>query len=137
MKPYKQFKPFQVRWAEKLYQGDYHYLTRWTFLFFGYSIRIHHWIGSDVGPHFHDHGCDFISILLKGHYTNCTPKGNRHIKAPFIWWSKAEDQHRLEIPPEGAWTILLCNPQYHKWGFFVNNHKWRPLRYFHKFGVKS
>lgn len=24
---------------------------------------------------------------------------------------------------------------HHKWGFYVNNHKWRPLRYFHKFGI--
>jgi hypothetical protein len=137
MKPYRQFKPFQIRWAEKMYQGSKHYLTRWTFLFFGYSIRVHHWIASDVGPHFHDHGCDFLSILIKGHYTNCTPNGNRHIKAPSIWYATGDKQHRLEIPPEGAWTILLCSRQYRKWGFWVNNHLWRPLRYFHKFGERS
>lgn len=134
MKPYRKFKPFQLRWNEKLYQGDFHYLTRWTLLFFGYSIRLHHWIGSDVGPHYHDHGCDFISILLKGEYTNCTPSGFKHIKAPFIWWSKAESQHRLEISPKGVWTILLCGRQRRKWGFWVNDHLWRPLRYFSKFG---
>ena len=39
------------------------------------------------------------------------------------------------IPKEGAWTILLCGKPYHKWGFYVNDHKWRPLRYFHKFGI--
>ena len=137
MKQYRQFKPFQIRWAEKMYQGDFHYLTRWTFIFFGYSIRLHHWIGSDVGPHFHDHPFDFISILFKGSYTNCTPNGNRFIKAPGIWWGPGEARHRLEISEGGAWTILLCSRPHRKWGFWVNDHKWRPLRYFHKFGKRA
>jgi hypothetical protein len=32
---------------------------------------------------------------------------------------------------------LLCSRQYRKWGFFVNDHLWRPLRYFHKFGKED
>lgn len=52
-----------------------------------------------------------------------------------IWCSKATKKHWLCIPEEGAWTILLCSRPYHKWGFYVNNYKWRPLRYFSKFGV--
>jgi len=137
MKPYRSFKSFQIRWREVLRHGVRPYLHRWTFIFFGYSIRIHHWFGPDVGPHLHDHASDFISILLKGSYTNITPNGKRFIKAPFIWASRAKDQHRLEISPGGAWTILLCGRPYHKWGFYVNKRKWRPLRYFHKFGAKQ
>jgi len=52
-----------------------------------------------------------------------------------IWFSKATVQHYLDIPKEGAWTLLLEGKKYHKWGFYVKNHKWRPLRYFHKFGI--
>ena len=52
-----------------------------------------------------------------------------------IWCSNALKRHWLCIPKEGAWTILLCSRPYHKWGFYVNNHKWRPLRYFSKFGI--
>ena len=58
-----------------------------------------------------------------------------------IWYSKATDRHWLCIPKEGAWTILLCGRPYHKWGFWVTNgktgnlSKWRPLRYFNKFGI--
>jgi hypothetical protein len=48
---------------------------------------------------------------------------------------KAEQRHWLCIPKEGAWTILLCSKPYIKWGFYVNGHKWRPLRYFSKFGI--
>jgi len=52
-----------------------------------------------------------------------------------IWFSKATDQHYLKIPKEGAWTLLFEGRPYHKWGFYVKEHKWRPLRYFNKFGI--
>ena len=54
-----------------------------------------------------------------------------------IWFSKAEDQHYLKIPKEGAWTLMFEGRPRIKWGFFVNGHKWRPLRYFHKFGIRQ
>lgn len=58
-----------------------------------------------------------------------------------IWFSKAKDRHWLSIPKGGAWTLLLCGRPYHKWGFWVTHSKtgelvkWRPLRYFHKYGI--
>jgi hypothetical protein len=130
---YEQFKPFQFRWAEKMGDKDNPYLIRWTFIFFGYSIRLHHWVGPDNKLHFHNHPWDFLSIILRGKYTNVTPKGRFEAKAPFFWKSKAEDLHYLDVPPTGAWTILLCGRPRIKWGFLVNGHIWRPLRYFHKF----
>jgi hypothetical protein len=131
----KPFRPFQFRY-EELKQGSTTYLYRWTAILFGYSIRLHHWIADDVGPHLHDHPFGFISFLFKGGYTNITPYSNHKIKAPFIWYSKAEARHRLLIGPEGAWTILFCGRPYRKWGFWVNGVKWRPLRYFSKFGKR-
>lgn len=134
MKPFKPFSPFQIRWKEVLRHGDTPYLYRWSLILFGYSIRLHHWVGSDVGPHFHDHPCNFASFLFKGSYTNVTPTSRRFIQAPSFWYATGDKQHRLEIPPGGAWTILFCGRPYRKWGFWVNNHLWRPLRYFHKYG---
>ena len=135
MKPYHQFKNFQIRWKEAMGSDPSKpYLYRWTIVLFGYSIRLHHWVGSDESRYFHDHPWNFISFLFKGNYTNITPKGRREVKAPFIWASKATDLHYLDIPEKGAWTILLCGRPYIKWGFLVNGHKWRPLRFFHKFG---
>jgi hypothetical protein len=158
------FKKFQIRWAEKLgYEND-PYLVRWTFLFFGYSMRIHHWIKSDDKRHFHDHSANLLSIVLKGKYDNVVPlvpnqdpdfilpDGRRnerrcHVEGIFnswghffhmnksIWFSKAEQQHYLDIPKGGAWTLMFESKKRIKWGFFVNGHKWRLLRYFHKFGI--
>lgn len=138
-------KYFQIRWKEKLGNPECPYLYRWTLIFMGYSIRLHHWIKSDDKRYFHDHGCDLISIVIKGTYENVVPmdpekpdvSNARRIRVtPWRpWRAKAQAKHYLDIPKEGAWTILLCGRQYHKWGFYVNNHKWRPLRYFSKFGI--
>jgi hypothetical protein len=145
MKPFKPFKKFQIRWKEPLGLPEYPYLYRWMIIFFGYSIRLHHWLRSDDNRHFHDHSCDLISTIIKGYYYNVTPRDpdkpnvrNCHTKRARAfkpWKAKATDKHYLRIPKAGAWTILLQGRPYHKWGFYVNNHKWRPLRYFHKFGI--
>ena len=142
---YKPFRPFQIRWAERMGDKDDPYLIRWCLFFFGYSIRLHHWVGSDNSLHFHDHSCDLISIILKGGYKNVVPEDPNdpnpevtrckkiEARAWHPWKAKAEQLHYLEIPPEGAWTLLFQGRPKNKWGFIVNGHKWRPLRYFHKF----
>ena len=128
-------KIFQIRWKEALGNPECPYLYRWTFILFGFSIRLHHWIKSDDRRYFHDHSCNFISIVLKGKYQNVTPEGTFDVKAIAIWKSNALKRHYLDIPKEGAWTLLFCGRPYRQWGFWVNNHKWRPWRYFHKYGV--
>ena len=131
----RNFKSFQIRWKEKLGNPECPYLYRWMFIFFGFSIRLHHWIKSDDRRFFHDHSCDLISIIIKGKYLNVTSEGSFQAKTFSPRFMNAFEKHYLDIPKEGAWTILLCSRPYHKWGFYVNNHKWRPLRYFHKFGI--
>lgn len=136
MKPYRKFgRFFQIRWKEKLGFPECPYLYRWTLILFGWSIRLHHWIKSDDRRYFHDHSCDLLSIIIKGKYKNVTPEGTFEAKAWRPRFMKATQKHYLDIPKEGAWTVIFCSRPYHKWGFYVNNHKWRPLRYFHKFGI--
>ena len=135
MKPYNQFKLFQIRWKEPLGRPECPYLYRWTFIFFGYSIRLHHWLRSDDKRYFHDHPFNFVSFVLKGHYTNVTPTGKTEVTQGSYWYAKGDGVHYLDIPKGGAWTLLFCSRPYKKWGFYVNGHLWRPLRYFHKFGI--
>jgi len=146
-------KIFQIRWKEPLGRDNCPYLYRWTLILFGFTVRLHHWLRSDDNRYFHDHSCDLISIILKGSYYNVIPlnedcldtKQGRKIHAKRFrpWFAKAEKKHYLEIPSEGAWTLLFQGRPYHSWGFYVNNnsknpnyyHRWRPLRYFSKFGI--
>lgn len=147
MKPYWKFGTvFQFRWKEAMGLPECPYLYRWTLILFGYTFRLHHWIKSDDRRYFHDHACDLISIIIKGHYYNVMPDANGNpVKHLAVAWKprkmKALQRHYLDIPKGGAWTILLCGRPYNKWGFYVDNKKtgklvkWRPLRYFHKFGI--
>jgi hypothetical protein len=133
-------KIFQIRLKEALGRPECPYLFRWSLIIFGFTIRLHHWIKSDDRRFFHDHSCDLISIIIKGWYYNVIPDENGNpVKHLAQAWKprrmKAEQRHYLDIPKGGAWTILLCSRPYHKWGFYVNNHKWRPLRYFSKYGI--
>jgi len=138
-------KYIQLRWKEPLGRPECPYLYRWTLILFGFTVRLHHWLRSDENRYFHDHACDLISIIIKGGYYNVVPASDddldtrhgRKIKATAFrpWFAKATKKHYLEIPPGGAWTLLFQGRPYHKWGFYVNNHKWRPLRFFHKFGI--
>ena len=132
--PSRPFKRFQIRWAEKMGDPKDPYLIRWMLIFNNYSIRLHKWIRSDDSRFFHDHACDLISIVIKGSYDNVTPNGRFHVQAPSIWSAKAEKRHWLDIPPTGAWTLLLCGKPYLKWGFYIGERKFRPLRYFHTYG---
>jgi len=131
----KPFKLFQIRWAEKLGLQEAPYLIRWTLILFGYSIRLHHWIKSDDRRFFHDHSCDLISLIIKGKYKNVTPDGTFEAVAWKPRKMKATVQHYLDIPVEGAWTIIFCGRPYHKWGFYVRGKRIRPLEYFHRYGI--
>jgi hypothetical protein len=149
MKPYRKFKPFQLRWREAL--GDPEdprgpYLYRWTLLLFNFSIRIHHWIRSDDTRFFHDHQCNLVSVVLKGWYYNVKPTTEKcdvlesrktRVEAGSIWYADALQRHYLDIPTTGAWTLLICGRPYHKWGFYVNGKKKRPLKYFYKYGYQN
>lgn len=156
---------FQIRWKEPLGLKECPYLYRWTLILFHRSIRLHHWLRSDDNRFFHDHAADLLSIVLKGKYHNVNPIIENKSPGTYIpeidslnrvyhpvegifnswsnffkpknsiWFSKAKTQHYLLIPEGGAWTLLLEGIKYHKWGFYVNEHKWRPLRYFSKFGI--
>jgi hypothetical protein len=127
---------FQVRWREALGRPDCPYLYRWTLIVCGFSLRLHHWLRSDDRRFFHDHACDFVSIVLKGRYTNVTREGQREVKAGSVWRSRAQARHYLDIPMGGAWTLLLCGRPYRKWGFWITDTRMqRPRNYFRRHGV--
>ena len=142
MKQKGRFKNFGLRF-ERMGLPECPYLLRWMLICFGYSIRLHHWLRTDDDRYYHDHSCDFISIVLRGGYVNCTPNGNFPVKSISAWIGKAKNRHYLKIPKEGAWTLLLCGRPYHKWGFYVPRktdgviRKVRPLDYFHNYGIRQ
>ena len=134
MKAFWQTKTFQLRWNEPLGEKDCPYAFRWVFIFFGYSIRIHHFLRSDDKRYFHDHAWWFYTFVLKGSYTDVSETGSDTLKR-FQWrFRPAEHKHYVDVPKGGVWTILLTGAKERNWGFWINGKMKRPLKYFDKFG---
>lgn len=130
----KQFKSIQFRWNEPLGVPECPYAYRWVFIFFGYSIRIHHFLRSDDKRYFHDHAWWFLTFVFKGSYTDVSPQGEDVLKAGSIRYRKAEHPHYVKVDKGGCWTFLITGKPRRNWGFWVDGRFKRPLKYFHKFG---
>lgn len=130
----KQFKPLQFRWNEPLGIPECPYAYRWVLIFFGYSIRIHNFLRSDDKRYFHDHAWWFLTLVLKGSYTDVSPEGDDVLKAGSIRFRKAKHSHYVKVAEGGCWTILITGKPIRNWGFWVDGKFKRPLKYFHKFG---
>lgn len=130
----KQFKPLQFRWNEPLGVPECPYAYRWVFIFFGYSIRVHHFLRSDDKRYFHDHAWWFLTFVLKGSYTDVSPQGEDVLKPGSIRFRQAKHPHYVKVAEGGCWTFLITGKPMRNWGFWVDGRFKRPLKYFHKFG---
>jgi hypothetical protein len=89
-----------------------------------FGVYVHHLLRSDYDRSLHDHPFAFLSILVKGQYTehhNQTIDG-KEIAALRPRWSvmlrPAEWRHRLELS-EPAWSLVFVGPRVRRWGFFL------------------
>ena len=136
MKPFFKTRPFQIRWNEALGLKDCPYAYRWVFIFFGFSIRVHKFIKTEPMAHHHDHAWDFVTIVLKGGYTDVSPDGTDELSFGSVRYRKAEHKHSVVMRENSnpSWTLLFCFRPKRKWGFWINNKLKRPLKYFDKIG---
>ncbi len=137
MKEYKKTKNVQLRWGEYLGDPKCYYARRWVFIFFGYSIRVHQWWKSDDSRFLHDHSWNFRTFVLKGHYYDVSMNEKNEIVRELVnrtAYRKSTHKHYVEIPEGGAITLLFCSRPNRKWGFWVNNKFYRPLRFFSRHG---
>ncbi len=151
---------FQRRTIER--EDGIPYLHRITLLGLGpdgrwFSIKLHKIVSSD-DVCLHDHPWAFISIVLKGGYTEYTKlnspvntfyeKGwgyhgwsernqfhviKKYFKPGSILFRKAHWAHRLEVGREPATTLVLTFRRKRKWGFFTS----KGWIYWRKYNTKT
>jgi len=107
------------------------YMQRWWLIpynRFGIAMRLHHILRSDDDRAFHDHPWPYLSIILRGHYTEVRPWYDpsefyvgtirrRYGPGSFLW-RRARSWHRLEVAPgETVWTLFITGPKRQSWGF--------------------
>ncbi len=100
---------------------------RWTQVDSEYIRRLHliktpwfaiclHWLlKPDPEPYLHDHPVMFLSLILRGGYTERRPAGLvRH-----RWWNfiRATDRHTITRVAPRTLTLALMGPKTREWGF--------------------
>ena len=115
------------------------YLYRWTlfqprrprWLWRGFGVYLHHFVGDDWSLDLHDHPKRFISIGLWGSYDETTPdysfpkallhaaEKTRTWRAPWVRTFPAEHIHRLSlIDGRPCWTLVIVLRSVREWGFW-------------------
>src|SRR5690349_7894728 len=82
-----------LKWAERLGIPSCPYVIRWRAETRWGSIRLHHWLGPDDDRAFHDHPWWFVTLVLRGGYTDWNPTGKQHLRAGSIRYRPALHQH--------------------------------------------
>ena len=104
-------------------------MKRWLIDFGIFSIRLHHWLYSDDQRNYHDHPWAFITIILKGGYTDISPKDQNDISKEeskkermtfgTVKYRPANYKHTVKVDKKGCWTLLLTGREKRDWGFWV------------------
>ena len=133
-RPISKIKPFQFRWREALGKIECPYAHR-TLLNLGlFSIRLHEWHRSDDKRFFHDHPWHFVTLVLRGSYTDVSAAGRDRLTVGSLRFRHAGHAHYVEVPVGGCTTIIVTSRVVRNWGFWVKGKFVRPLRFFGKFG---
>jgi hypothetical protein len=134
------FPPAPIfRWAEKLGLPQCPYVIRWMIEFPFGSLRVHHWLKPDDDRAFHDHPWWFITLVVRGGYTDRQPVGdgviaNDVLRAGSVRYRPALHRHTVVPGPRGAWTVMVTGPKSRPWGFWRDGKFFKANKWFARFG---
>lgn len=84
------------------------------------NIYLHQFLRDDDDRALHDHPWWFVSLMVRGQYTEITENGSAGYmrRAPDIAFRSAEHRHRIVLGDGTCWTIVLTGPRVRDWGFW-------------------
>jgi len=95
---------------------------------------VHHWLSQDDDRAFHDHPWWFITLVVRGAYTDRNPGGEDTLKAPALRYRPALHRHTVVPWPNGAWTVMVTGPKTRAWGFWNAGKFTKANKWFARFG---
>lgn len=119
---------FAFAWAQTLGHEDCPFVRRWKIRHPLRAIHVHHFLRSNTEGVYHDHPWWFLTIVLKGRYTDCSPRpdgteGEDRLRVGSVRLPHRDHIHRVET--DGAWTLVfagrsvreprLWTRQLHRW----------------------
>ena len=107
----------------------------WSALMLGFcSVRIHHWHNNDDIRAYHDHPHWFITIVLRGGYTDMSPSVGGilqdKLRIGSIRFRAAEFKHTVQEVLPNTVTLLLTGRSNRRWGFWVDGKLIKRDKYF-------
>lgn len=110
------------------------YLDRWGFEWKALGgIFLHHMTAPDPGYDLHNHPWSFLSLVLKGGYSEDYSENHSVRLQRWKPWSihffPRRGRHRVVSLRDGksSWSIIIHGPNTREWGFFVDG-QWLPAR---------
>lgn len=93
------------------------------------GFYLHHLTGPDPGMDLHDHPWAFVSVILKGGYTeqeidtatavDCAALAHRQWHWLSVHRMPLTSAHRITTVRPGTWTLVLREPTRRRWGFYM------------------
>jgi hypothetical protein len=106
-------------------------VIRWRLFTPAGSLRVHRWLAPDDDRAFHDHPWAFLTVVVRGGYTDRSPAGADHLQAGSVRYRPALHRHTVVPDPGGAWTVMLTGPVRRQWGFWAGGAKFiKPNKWF-------
>jgi hypothetical protein len=109
------------RWSEV----DSEYITRLHILKTPWFALCLHWINKpDPEPFLHDHPVSFLSIILRGSYTEWRKRGDAPTRVEthrWLNWIRASknDRHTICGVEPGTLTLCMMGRKSREWGFTI------------------
>lgn len=127
---YKKRNRFRITWGEYLGREECPYMRRWVVETPLGSLRLHHWFSSDDERGFHDHPWWFVTLVLRGRYTDLNPQGEELMPTGKIKYRPSHHKHTVKVEPPGCWTLVLTGSHVRFWGFYVDGKFIKSNKYF-------
>ena len=91
-----------------------------------FNIFLHYIPQPDTDRDPHDHPWSFLSIRLKGGYTEAVYSDRNSFtlyenNAFSVGWRAAETVHKILTVQSNTWTIIITGPARREWGFLEEN----------------
>lgn len=94
------------------------------------GLFVHRFDNADVRT-FHDHPWNFISVVLRGGYTEATPDGNSSRTNYRLLWpgsinrKRATDLHYIaSLHRKPTWSLILVGKHHRVWGYTDDDGTW-------------
>lgn len=119
-----------------LRHGGRTFLDRWGVECRWFGVFLHHIAGPDPGIDIHDHPWPFVTLILRGGYSERAADIREPWMTTFRRWPRWSIHrmpltiaHRILRADPGTWTLVIRGRKSRDWGFYLwEDNRWVPWR---------